>query len=88
MQTQTDLFNGMVLPKLQGQVMKWKCRAWLWQMLDWPNMMGTLFKENTLLKLEVLIQQQETGKKEVRWNELKGELNAIPDVVPLLKLNR
>lgn len=57
-------------------------------MLDWPNMMGTLLKENTLLKLEVVIQKQETWKKEIRWNELKGELNAILDVVLLLTLNK
>jgi hypothetical protein len=47
-------------------------------------MYDTFFKEYTLLKLEVLAWQQKIKKREARWNKLKGELNVILDVTPLL----
>ncbi len=43
----------------------------------------TFFKEHTLLKLEARAWQQKIGKREVRWNEFKGEFNAILDAAPL-----
>lgn len=67
--------------------MKWKYKASKVVVADAKlARYNTLFKEHTLLKLEVITKQQKTGKREARWNELNGELNAILDVAPLLRL--
>jgi hypothetical protein len=52
---QIDLLTGMVMPELQGQVMQWKRRASKVVVVDAKLVKyDTLFKEHTLLKLEVV----------------------------------
>jgi hypothetical protein len=67
--------------------MKWKCK---FSKVVVANAKlaryNTLFKEHTFLKLKAIAKQQKAGKREARWNELNGELNAILDVTPLLRL--
>ncbi len=75
------------MPELQDQVMQWKRRALKVVVADAKlAKYDTLFKEHTLLKFEVVAWWQKIGKREARWNELKGELNAILDVAPLRTL--
>jgi hypothetical protein len=78
-----NLFNKTVMPELQGQVTKWKHKAT--KVVVAYTMLAKyeiIFKKHTLLKLEAIAWQQKTRKKEVEWNEFKGELNVILDVAP------
>lgn len=55
MKAQIDLLTGMVMPELQDQVMQWKRRALKVVVADAKlAKYDTLFKEHTLLKLEVV----------------------------------
>jgi hypothetical protein len=49
-------------------------------------MYNTLFKVHTFLKLEVVPQWQKIRKRNAKWNELKGELNAILNIATFLTL--
>ncbi|CAM6027209.1 unnamed protein product [Sphagnum balticum] len=69
---------GTVIPELQTQVLTWKCQAMKSTTADARLAQhNALFKEHTLLKLEALAWRQKSGKREARWNELKGELERI-----------
>jgi hypothetical protein len=46
-------------------------------------MYNTLFEVHTLLKLKVVGWWQKTRKRKAKWNEFKGELNAILNIAPL-----
>jgi hypothetical protein len=62
--------------------MKWKCKASKVVVVDAKlARYNTLFKEHTLLKLEAITKQQKIRKREVRWNELNKELNAILELL-------
>ncbi|CAM6028032.1 unnamed protein product [Sphagnum balticum] len=55
LKAQIDLLTGMVMPELQDQVMQWKRRASKVVVVDAKlAKYDTLFKEHTLLKLEVV----------------------------------
>ncbi len=63
-------------------MMKWKCKASKVVVVDAKlARYNTLFKEHTLLKLEAITKQQKIRKREVRWNELNKELNAILELL-------
>ncbi len=67
--------------------MKWKRRASKVVVVDvMLAKYDTLFKEHALLKLEAIVWRQKTRKKEARWDEFKGGLNVIINIIPLLTL--
>jgi len=73
----------MVIPELQTQVLAWKRQAMKSATADARLAQhNALFKEHTLLKLEALAWRQKSGKREARWNELKGELEHILNACP------
>jgi hypothetical protein len=49
-------------------------------------MYNTLFKVHTFLKLEAGTQWQKIRKRNAKWNEFKGELNAILNIAAFLPL--
>ncbi len=77
------MLTKIVVHVLQGQVIQWKHKDSKVVVVDVRlAKYDTFFKVHTFVKLESMAWQQKIRNMGVKWNELKGELNAMLDVAP------